>query len=98
MGCTSWTHENEAAARAADAGRRLARLAGGAGSLIARLWRAYWGWRVKRTTVLLLRSLDRRTLRDIGIDRSEIESVVCDAGRDRRRRHDASRPWPGGGA
>jgi len=98
MGCTSWTHENGAAAPAADAGRRLSRLAGGAGSLIARLWRGYWDWRVKRTTVLLLHSLNRRTLRDIGIDRSEIESVVCDAGRDRRRRHDASRPWPGGGA
>ena len=98
MGCTSCTHENGAVAPAADAGRRLSRLAGGAGSLIARLWRAYWDWRVRRTTVLLLRSLDRRTLHDIGIDRSEIESIVHDAGRDRRRRHDASRPWPGGGA
>lgn len=98
MGCTSSTHEKGRAVPAADAGRRLSRLAGGPGSLIARIWRAYWDWRVTRTTVLLLRSLDPRTLRDIGIDRSEIESVASDAGRDRRRRHDASRPWPGGGA
>ena len=40
MGCTSWTHENGAPVPAADAGRRLTRLAGRAGSLIARLWQA----------------------------------------------------------
>ena len=89
MGCTSWTHEHGAAAPAADAGRRLSRLAGGAGSLIARLWRAYWDWRVKRTTVLLLRSLDRRTLHDIGINPTEIESFVHGPCGERLRTYDA---------
>jgi uncharacterized protein YjiS (DUF1127 family) len=41
-----------------------------------RWWEAYWMRRAKRTTVALLRGLDDRMLHDIGIDRSEIESVV----------------------
>ena len=41
--------------------------------------------RAQRATVLMLRSLDGRTLKDIGIDRSEIESVVY--GRPDDRRH-----------
>lgn len=98
MGCTGWTHANSSPAPAVDAAHRLSPRAGGVGSLVARAWRAYWDWRVRRTTVLLLHSLDRRTLRDIGIDPSEIQSVVYDAGRDRRRRFDASRTWPGAGA
>jgi uncharacterized protein YjiS (DUF1127 family) len=41
--------------------------------------RAYWRRRVERATVFILHSLDDRTLKDIGIDRSEIESVVYSA-------------------
>lgn len=44
-------------------------------------WRAYWRRRAKRATQFL-QSLDDRTLKDIGIDRSEIDSVVYGA-RDR---------------
>ena len=40
------------------------------------LWQAYWMRKAQRTTVIVLRGLDDRTLHDIGIDRSEIESVV----------------------
>jgi uncharacterized protein YjiS (DUF1127 family) len=46
-------------------------------------WEAYWTRRAKRATVALLRGLDDRVLHDIGIDRSEIESVVCSRSADR---------------
>jgi uncharacterized protein YjiS (DUF1127 family) len=86
MGCASWTHGNGADAPTGHGRRWLSPLAG-IGSLIAKGWRAYWAWRVRRTTIVMLRSLDRRMLHDIGIDPSEIESLVCDPGREHRRRH-----------
>jgi uncharacterized protein YjiS (DUF1127 family) len=46
-------------------------------------WEDYWTRRAKRATVDLLRGLDDRVLHDIGIDRSEIESVVYGRGADR---------------
>jgi uncharacterized protein YjiS (DUF1127 family) len=76
---------------APDATPRQSSLAARAGELIRSGWRAYWDWRARRVTVLLLRSLDSRTLHDIGLDPSEIESLVR-AGCDRRRRYDAI--WP----
>jgi uncharacterized protein YjiS (DUF1127 family) len=39
-------------------------------------WSTYWDWYARRATVRILRSLDGRTLRDIGLTRTEIESVV----------------------
>ena len=39
-------------------------------------WAGYWTRKAERATVLVLRSLDSRTLKDIGLHRSEIESVV----------------------
>jgi uncharacterized protein YjiS (DUF1127 family) len=47
-------------------------------------WHAYWAHRRQRATVLLLHSLSDRALEDIGIHRSEIESVVHDTSRERR--------------
>jgi len=44
---------------------------------------AYWQRRAENATIAVLQALDDRALRDIGMDRSEIESVVCSAG-DRR--------------
>lgn len=55
------------------------------GGRIEQAWKAYWTGRARRATVLLLKSLDTRTLKDIGIDRSEIESVVYGCPDDRRR-------------
>ena len=55
------------------------------GGKIEQMWTAYWTGRARRATVLLLKSLDTRTLRDIGIDRSEIESVVYGPPDERRR-------------
>jgi uncharacterized protein YjiS (DUF1127 family) len=49
------------------------------------LWRAYWARRARRASILLLSSLDDRTLADIGLARSEIESVVHDRSRQRMR-------------
>jgi uncharacterized protein YjiS (DUF1127 family) len=67
-----------------------------ASGLIRKAWRAYWDWRARRVTVMLLSSLDARTLRDIGISPGEIEALVnCSQGR--RRRYDASWLWRCGG-
>ena len=52
---------------------------------IERVWVAYWSGRARRAAVLVLHSLDGRTLKDIGIDRSEIESVIYGQPDDRRR-------------
>jgi uncharacterized protein YjiS (DUF1127 family) len=63
-----------------------------AAGLVRKAWRAYWEWRARRMTVMILSSLDARTLHDIGISPSEIESLVrCTAGH--RRRYDARWLW-----
>lgn len=60
--------------------------------IIRKAWRAYWDWRARRLTVMLLSSLHPRTLRDIGVSPSEIESLVrCGGGH--RRSYDASWLW-----
>jgi len=41
---------------------------------IARLWHSYWHWRTDRALLLLLQSLDERTLMDIGVTRRELSS------------------------
>jgi uncharacterized protein YjiS (DUF1127 family) len=40
-------------------------------------WAGYWVRKAERATALVLHSLSDRTLKDIGMHRSEIESVVC---------------------
>lgn len=47
-------------------------------------WTAYWIHRAERATVQMLHSLDDRTLKDIGLDRSEIELVAHNPGHERR--------------
>ena len=42
------------------------------------LWRRYSIRRARQATIQVLRSLDDRALKDIGMRRSEIESVVHD--------------------
>jgi uncharacterized protein YjiS (DUF1127 family) len=39
-------------------------------------WAGYWARRARHATVAVLHALDDRALKDIGLDRSEIESVV----------------------
>ncbi len=36
------------------------------------LWEAYWDYQARRATVLTLEALDDRTLKDIGLSRSQI--------------------------
>ncbi len=67
--------------------------AGRLGLGVRRWWRAYWDWRAREATVLILKSLDRRTLHDIGITQSEIESCVHASRSDRRRLYDANWLW-----
>jgi uncharacterized protein YjiS (DUF1127 family) len=63
------------------------------GAVARRAWRFYWERRAQRATVLILSSLDERTLRDIGLARSEIESCVYGGDNDRLRRYHATWPW-----
>ena len=52
-------------------------------------WARYQQRRAQRATVTLLGSLDGHVLHDIGLDRSEIESVVYGrAPRERRQRYE----------
>ena len=45
-------------------------------ALLKGWWDAYWARKAKRATVLMLHALDDRALADIGLHRSEIESIV----------------------
>jgi len=60
---------------------------------IARAWQTFWAWRAKRVTMELLASLDDRTLRDIGVSRGEIMSLVYGRRGDRRRCYDEAWRW-----
>jgi uncharacterized protein YjiS (DUF1127 family) len=47
---------------------------GWAGRIIGYVWGAYWDWRTRRVMLLLLQSLDARTLKDIGVTPGEVSS------------------------
>lgn len=68
----------EPAARSFSAPRTVS-LARRIGHASQGAWRKYWRRRAERATLFILHSLDDRTLKDIGMDRSEIESVVYGA-------------------
>ena len=68
-------------------------LAAKAHNLARRAWQAYWNRRARRATIEILRGLDSRTLRDIGLTHSEIESVVRERHGERRPCYDES--WHG---
>jgi uncharacterized protein YjiS (DUF1127 family) len=77
----------------ADTDRAQPTLRVRAAGLAHRTWRAYWERRARRATVLILRSLDERTLHDIGISPGEIESCVYSRSSDRRRRYHETWLW-----
>jgi uncharacterized protein YjiS (DUF1127 family) len=57
-------------------GRIIRWLAHRAAAIAGERWRAYADWRERRAAVKELAALDDRTLRDLGLTRSEIEFVV----------------------
>jgi uncharacterized protein YjiS (DUF1127 family) len=52
------------------------------------LWRAYWRRRAERATIATLQALGDNVLRDIGIERSEIEWAARNQSMARLRRFD----------
>jgi uncharacterized protein YjiS (DUF1127 family) len=54
-----------------------------------RVWRSYWDRRARHVTAQILRSLDARTLHDIGLSPGEIDSVVYGRPGDRTRKYHA---------
>mgnify|MGYP001348954685 CR=1 FL=1 len=54
--------------------------------LMRRALRAYVEWRTLRSAVRVLQAMDDRILADIGMSRSEIQSVVYGRGADQSRR------------
>ncbi|MGE0766622.1 MAG: DUF1127 domain-containing protein [Hyphomicrobiaceae bacterium] len=56
-----------------------------AAAVISRAWRAYKACRAFHLAKAQLMALDVRMLRDIGIDRSEICSVLLDRAHERRK-------------
>ena len=62
------------------------------GGIVARYWRAFWDRRARYATEMLLHSLDDRTLKDIGLSRSEIGSAVHGGGR-RHPTYDEAWRW-----
>jgi uncharacterized protein YjiS (DUF1127 family) len=54
-------------------------------SVLAGYLRVFREWRKRKAAIAELHGMDDRQLRDIGIGRSEIESVVYWAGRDPSR-------------
>jgi uncharacterized protein YjiS (DUF1127 family) len=60
--------------------RRASTAAGRIVGAVRCRWRSYWSGRASKAIVLMLRMLDERTLRDIGIDPSEIAGALKDRG------------------
>jgi len=54
-------------------------------SAVFTAWHAYTAHRSRQIAKAHLMALDERLLKDIGIDRSEIHSVLMDRARERRR-------------
>jgi len=52
----------------------------GVRELVRSAWRAYWEHRAERATAELLRLIDAHALREIGLDRSELEPPVPSPG------------------
>jgi|GEM_PF-808326 len=84
---TSTTHCMSAAAGACVRPSRAPGLAG----VLEAWWAAFWKRRAQRATVMMLRGLDDRALHDIGVDRSEIESVVYGRPGERLRAYEGLR-------
>jgi uncharacterized protein YjiS (DUF1127 family) len=65
--------------------RGMSSLVARGGRIIAGAWQAYWVGRAERATIDMLNSLGDNTLRDIGVARGEIASLVYGRVGDRMR-------------
>ena len=61
---------------------------------LRRLRRAYWRYKAHRAAVVILPSLDDRTLRDIGLTRHGVHTAMFGTAADRVHLHDLC--WRGG--
>jgi uncharacterized protein YjiS (DUF1127 family) len=68
-----------------DIPNQLSQCASDLGRGVLRLWHAYRAHREHRAAKAQLMALDDHMLKDIGLDRSEIDSVLLDTSQDRRR-------------
>jgi len=59
-------------------------------SALRRAWRGYWHRKAQRATVRMLSGLNDHTLKDIGMARGEIQSVVYGRRGERLRQYEAS--------
>ena len=57
-------------------------------SRLKRIYQAFHDWQARRATREILRSLDGRTLKDIGLDVNEIDSIVFAEHDERRNRYE----------
>ena len=60
------------------------------GRAVLSVWHAFKSYHERRVAMAQLMALDDRMLKDIGIDRSEIHSMLVDTSWDRRRRNRSS--------
>jgi uncharacterized protein YjiS (DUF1127 family) len=65
--------------RPADAASPMQRVA----RWLRQLWRAYWRYKAHRAAVVILPSLDDRTLRDIGLTRHDVHTAMFGTAADR---------------
>jgi uncharacterized protein YjiS (DUF1127 family) len=66
------------AGRSASTGRAQSfRILRRAAEMVRFGWRAYWRWRYRHMTLHLLRSLDQRLLRDIGVHPLSLQSALA---------------------
>ncbi len=57
--------------------------------VLRRAWFGYWRWWIQRVTIRRLQELDDHLLKDIGVDRSEIDSIAHTKGIERMRRYNS---------
>lgn len=68
-----------------DFANQLSQCLSDLGCDVLRLWHTYRAHRDRRAAKAQLKALDDHMLKDIGLDRSEIESVLLDTSRERSR-------------
>ena len=71
-------HRRASTARSKSIATLIADVLAPVSASLRRMRESYRAYRIARETIAVLRGLDDRTLRDLGYDRSEIESVAIE--------------------